>query len=136
MLLRLERLLLAVVLAISWSGSYSHAIESPNGPLTPSLAAAASDETAGTAIDQGLRCREAVVYIEWGTGVTAGAIRFETARTTGYSGTWSVQGSVATFAGTAPKAQTMHISGTYAAVRSTIDATVANGTVSTWIGCN
>lgn len=138
---RFERLVLYVLLAGLWGVIPSHAVEGPNGPLVPSLSAAATDETPGAAVDQGMRCRESVVYVEWAEDVSAGAVRFETARTTGYGGIWSVQGTPLTFSGSNPdgRVSTFHITGTYAAVRTTVDAAVTGGgapSVSTWIGCN
>lgn len=105
--------------------------------LTPDLVDATVDETAGAGVgpDKIGRCREHVIYVDWGTGVTAGVVEAETAYSVSYAGTWGPQ-ATATFAGTAPNITVINITGALVALRTRVSTTVANGTVDTYIGCN
>lgn len=82
-----------------------------------------------------MACQETAIYVEWGTGVTAGAVIIESAFTATYAGTWAPLVTV-TFAATAPKVDIVQITGVHGTLRTRISTTVANGTVTTRLICN
>jgi hypothetical protein len=132
---------LAVVLLLAGSGLYvfSRPVRASETQVIAQVlqtAASASNAT-HTPIGPGLmaRCRESAVYIDWGTGVTSGAIKVETAVDANYTGTWAPLATV-TFAGTAPNQDVVQITGVHWAVRTRISTVLAGGTVNTWLVCN
>jgi hypothetical protein len=131
---RIQWLLLGLALASALTLTASETIVF--GP-TAGLAAVSALNATHTAHGAGLmtRARECAVYVNWGTGVTSGAVTVESAMDLNYSGTWG-QLAVVTFAGTAPKADIVQITGIAGALRSRISTVLAGGTVDTWALCN
>lgn len=86
-------------------------------------------QTTGNGNAQDLRGmgREHTIYITGSAGVSAGAVQFETAPTTDYSGTWAAIGSPVTV--TASTTAIAQVTGCFGAVRARISTTVVDGTV-------
>lgn len=80
-------------------------------------------------------CRESAIYLDWGTGVTSGAVTIETAVDQNYTGTWAPL-LVQAFAATAPKQDVVQITGIHWAIRTRISTVLAGGVVNTWLVCN
>ena len=82
----------------------------------------------GTVADLGGQSSALHFYIEGSSGVSAGVIKLETARSSSYAGTWQQIGSDITVgSGTV---QTVAVVGVpYLCVRARISTTVADGTV-------
>jgi hypothetical protein len=75
---------------------------------------------------------ETTHYLNWGTGVTSGAVTIETADDPAYTGTWAPV-IVVPFAGTAPKQDYIRVQGAYKCFRHRISTVLANGTVTSSI---
>jgi hypothetical protein len=101
------------------------------------LVSVSAVESTHTAIGPGFmaRGRETVVYISWGTAVTSGAVKVESANSEAYTGTWATLATV-TFAGTAPNQDIVQITGVHGALRTRVSTVLAGGTVSTFFMVN
>jgi len=79
------------------------------------------------------RCRETVVYIQWGTN-NSGGVTIETAHDASYTGTWAPLAVVAWTANT--KEDVVQITGIHNAIRTRISTVLGAGTLNTWLTCN
>lgn len=70
--------------------------------------------------------------VEWGDGVAAGVVEIESAASEAYAGTWTPEATI-TFAGVAPKADSVTLAGMRGAFRHRIVSTVVDGAVTTKI---
>ena len=75
-----------------------------------------------------------VVYILFGTGVTAGKVQLQSAPYFDYSGAnvWANEGTSIDWAA-ADSTKALHIDGVYGALRLDIATAVANGTIRAWV---
>lgn len=114
----------------------SSASEATTIGTTAMLSAASLLNATGTVIGPGFmpRCRESVIYIDWGAGVGSGGVTVETAHDPNYGGTWAPLVIVPWTA--ASKEDVVQITGIHGAIRTRISTVLAGGTVNTWILCN
>lgn len=110
------------------------ALEVVGVPQQQVMVQASVDETPGRAVFV-LGCRETVFLVVWNTGVTSGAIVFETAESENAPGTWAVE-ATATFEGTAPIRTVVQITGAHFWIRPRVETVIANGNADVWVGCN
>ncbi len=103
--------------------------------ISTPLLSGASTLDASQGVDLLNKGPENAIYINWGTGVTAGAIAIETAASVGYTGAWAPYVTVA-FTGTAPRVDCVQITGAFRTLRTRISQAVVGGTVSTEISTN
>lgn len=80
-------------------------------------------------------CREHSVYVEWGTGVTAGVVVLESAAYSEYTGTWA---TIQTFTwAAAGKQEQWRGTGAFGALRLRTTTDIAGGDgVSAWLVAN
>lgn len=81
------------------------------------------------------RCRETAIYVQWSTGVNAGAVTIETAHSESYTGTFAPL-QIVTWAGSANKEDVVQITGIHGVLATRVSSTVMGGTVTTWAVCN
>ncbi len=70
--------------------------------------------------------------VEWGDGTSGGVVEVESADHENYAGTWNPEATI-TFAGTAPKVDSVFVLGPRRAFRHRISGPVGDGTVTTKI---
>lgn len=92
----------------------------------------ASLNDVSTVVGVGNALRESCIYIEWGTGVTAGEITIETAASGGYAGTdsWAPLAVVnfTTDGRSAPKCDVVQVTGAFLAMRARVSGALSGGT--------
>lgn len=69
---------------------------------------------------------------EWSDGVSSGVVEIEAANNDTYAGTWSPIATI-TFAGTAPKVDSVPVHGSYKVFRHRISTIVTDGTLTSKI---
>jgi hypothetical protein len=122
-------------LLLAFGASYALRATEVTGVTTTTMLNAVTTGT-GTVIGPGYmpRCRESAVYINWSSGVSAGAVVVETAHDPNYTGTWATLSTVNWTA--ASKEDIVQITGIHAAIRTRVSSTIMNGTVSSFLTCN
>lgn len=88
----------------------------------------------GASVDLQCRNREAVVYVRWSAGTSAGAVTVETASDPAYAGAWASLAVVAWAA--ADREDVVQVTGALRAVRTRISTAVVGGTVTTKLHAN
>lgn len=100
----------------------------------PAVLSASNDAFLALGAGDASRCRQLTGYVEWGSGVTSGAIMMESAPHENYTGTWKSHATI-TFGGTAPNTDTAQVLGPLGAVRFRVSTVIAGGSAiaSVWV---
>ena len=141
---RLQGLLLGLVVCLALPLG---AVETPQVTGVPLLLNAATDETPGRIIgpETMARCARGVIYLDWASGVTAGAVQLESlhaaslAAAAAYTGTWAPYGSATSASGTGPYQTSVHFTETFEYLRTRVSTAVSGGAapgVSSYLTCN
>src|SRR5215468_4333347 len=80
----------------------------------------------------GLTDGDIVIIVDFKSGVTAGAVRLESAHGADYTGTWKTEDTI-TFSGSAPLELSKRIIPTGAVGRLTITPAISNGVIDAYI---
>lgn len=99
------------------------------------LAAASTINTRATITPAFMpRCRESAIYINWGAGVSGGAITIESSFDQNYAGTWAPLAAVVQSG--ASRLDIVQITGVHLALATRVSTGLTGGTVDTWLVCN